>query len=208
MKKTLLLTIIFLLLCTGASAKRGYGFNGWVVKAGANYSTIVENSNSDIHNSFKAGFTAGLALDWKFTDVIGLSVDVLYSRQGSQANMDIIEKGAKITETSNYINLPVMANLYIVRGLTAKAGIQASYFLSASDEVTGTDSPEKVDLLGAYRTMDVSIPVGVSYEFGFGLIIEGRYNFGLTNIVKTTSAPLEGYKAKNSYASLTVGYRF
>lgn len=207
MKKCLLFAIAvatLLLTSIDASAQKKTNFNGWTVKLGTNFSNIIGNSDFDVPSKYKVGFTAGLGLDWLFTNVVGLSVDVLYSRQGGEFDLG---KGIKVVENSNYINVPVLANFHIVKGLVGKAGVQLGFFLSGDDRIEGTENPQNYDMIGAYRTMDVAIPVGLSYEFGFGLIIDARYHFGLTDIIK--DAPYEkGLKATNSYASLTVGYRF
>lgn len=203
MKKSLflLLSIAFVTL-TASSQDR---FKGWTVKAGANFSTITEAANVDLDYSYKAGFTAGVSLGWGFTDVVGLSVDVLFSNQG--ATMKIPRTDITITENSNYINIPVMANFFITEGLTGKAGAQLSYFLSANDKVTGAHETQNIDIISDYRTMDVSIPIGIEYAFKFGLAIEVRYNFGLTDMIKE-SPQYPNMKSYNSYGSLTLGYKF
>lgn len=203
MSKKLLLLIAFVTI--GLTSYAQTTFTGWTIKAGANLSTIVDKSDINIPYQYKVGFTAGIAFGWAFTDVVGLSVDVLYSNQGAEAILP--NTSIKVREISNYINFPVMANFYIVDGLTAKAGIQASFFLSATDEITGTSNPENHDLISGYRTMDISLPIGIEYAFDFGLAIEARYHFGLTDIIKT--APnYPNFKNYNSYASLTLGYKF
>lgn len=202
MKKIALLLLV--VVTTSLSAYSQSAFQGWTVKAGVNLSKIDGSSKMALESSYKVGFTAGFALDWKFTDVVGMSVDVLYSRQGGKTALGEVT----VTENSNYINLPVMANFHIVEGLVAKVGIQPSWFISADDEIKGGgEAPQEHDLLSAYKVMDFSIPVGICYEFKHRVSIELRYHFGLTDIVK--EAPnFPDYKARNSYASLTLGYRF
>lgn len=204
MKKIALLLLV--VVTTSLSAYSQSAFQGWTVKAGVNLSKIDGSSKMALESSYKVGFTAGFALDWKFTDVVGMSVDVLYSRQGGKTALGEVT----VTENSNYINLPVMANFHIVEGLVAKVGIQPSWFISADDSLTGkgVDDPQKYDLLSEYRVMDLSIPVGICYEFKHRVSIELRYHFGITNIVKTAAPTFSDYKAHNSYASLTLGYRF
>lgn len=52
------------------------------------------------------------------------------------------------------------------------------------------------------HTVDLSIPVGASYEY-MNVILDARYNFGLTNIYK-----IDAMKSKNRFFTITVGYRF
>jgi len=48
----------------------------------------------------------------------------------------------------------------------------------------------------------LSIPVGLSYDFKFGLILDARYNIGVTNLAKNA-----GY-TRNSVFAVTAGWRF
>ena len=50
------------------------------------------------------------------------------------------------------------------------------------------------------NTFDLSIPVGLSYEYN-NFVLDGRYNFGVTNIAK-------GVNTKNSVFQFTLGYKF
>ena len=51
--------------------------------------------------------------------------------------------------------------------------------------------------------MDVSIPVGISYEY-LNVVLDARYHFGLTKLYKDESWPTE----KNKVFTFTVGYKF
>ena len=50
------------------------------------------------------------------------------------------------------------------------------------------------------NTFDLSIPVGLSYEYK-NFVLDGRYNFGVTNISKNGNP-------KNSVFQFTLGYKF
>lgn len=62
-------------------------------------------------------------------------------------------------------------------------------------------------------TFDFSIPLSVAYESPIGLIIEARYNAGLTNVAKDAFGDNNDTydkitKNKNSVFMLTIGYKF
>lgn len=206
MKKTLLLISLALALVLTSNAQTE--FRGWTVKAGANYSTFVVGAGSNISVMPKAGFVAGLSFDWAFGSLFGVSVDALYSTQGSVANLSFLKQGVEIQENVSYLNIPVQANIYIAKGLIGKAGLQLSYVLTATDEIRGTDRPQDFDLISRYNAFDLSVPVSLAYEFNFGMVIEARYNFGITNIVNEANKALSDFKAYNSFATVTLGYRF
>jgi opacity protein-like surface antigen len=54
--------------------------------------------------------------------------------------------------------------------------------------------------------IDLSIPVGISYEFRSHFVIDARYNIGLTKVNKESVSGVKDYK--NNVVSLTVGYKF
>ena len=104
-----------------------------------------------------------------------------------------------------YLNFPILANYYVAPGLAIKAGVQPGFMLGAKQKAklleggtwydfdeSGTDGMKKFDL---------SIPLGLSYEFD-DFVIDARYNLGLTNVNDLGSA-----KVKNSVIMLTVGYK-
>lgn len=76
-----------------------------------------------------------------------MSAGLLYSGQGTKIEFE--------DESSNwkpaYLNIPFLANVYVVKGLAVKAGIQPGFMVSKDDA-------EDV------KTFDFSIPVGLYYE--------------------------------------------
>ena len=95
----------------------------------------------------------------------------------------------------DYINVPILANYYVIPGLAIKAGIQPGFLMSAKDNDGNSFKDEM-------KKVDISIPLGASYEFE-NFVIDARYNLGLTKGNKN------GDKSrKNSVLMFTVGYKF
>jgi hypothetical protein len=103
-----------------------------------------------------------------------------------------------------------LANYYVLPGLAVKAGVQPGFKMRAKakyddmtvdlDEVFGlysaaTDEKVKVS------TFDLSIPVGLSYEFK-SFVLDARYNWGLTKVVNVGDA------FYNRCFMLSLGYKF
>ena len=82
--------------------------------------------------------------------------------------------------------------------MALKTGVQPGFLLAAKAK----EGDVKVDAKNIYKTFDLSIPVGLSYDFKFGLILDARYNIGVTNLAKNT-----GY-TRNSVFAVTAGWRF
>ena len=102
----------------------------------------------------------------------------------------------------DYINFPIVANFYILKGFALKFGIQPAVNVKAaySESTYSSDisySSRGVDI----KTFDLSIPVGLSYEFmNRNLVLDARYNIGLTRLI-------EGDDSRNRVAQITAGIK-
>lgn len=132
----------------------------------------------------KVGFIAGAEFAYQASDLIGISAGVMYSMEGAKA-----DGGGNLK--LNYLNVPVLANFYVVEGLALKTGIQPGFNLSA--KAAGVDIKDYV------KSTNFSIPLGISYEID-GFIIDARYNLGVTELSDLGDA-------KGRVFQLTVGYK-
>lgn len=116
----------------------------------------------------------------------------MYSQQGYKWSED----GFSATTKLDYINIPILANVYVVKNLAVKVGIQPGFNVNTSvpgEEIFGDES-------GDAKTFDFSIPVGLSYEFS-NVVLDARYNFGVTKVG-------DGSDSCNSVFQITLGYKF
>ena len=135
----------------------------------------------------KIGVAAGAELGYQVSDAFALTAGVAYSMQGVKLD------GGKVK--MDYLNIPVLANYYVVKGLAIKAGIQPGFLLSAKAGDT--------DIKDGCKKFDLSIPVGLSYEIS-DFVIDARYNLGLTKSFKCDDVEC----TKNTVSQITLGYKF
>ena len=162
--KKIILGII--MLCASVSTFAQHSVGSWNIqpKIGLNIANLT-----DSHLDSRVGLVLGAELEYQVNPKVSLSFGGLYSQQGGDDfNVD-------------YFNIPVLAHLYVARGLALKAGLQPGF---------------KVNGEGAKST-DVSIPLGISYEFR-QINLEARYNWGLTNVAGDSN---------NSVFQVTIGYK-
>lgn len=183
MKKLIVAVITLFIGTTAFSQELDLG-----IKAGANFANI-----SDVDDlSSKTGFQAGIFAGIKFTDKVGVQADILYSQQGAELDSGKFDL--------NYINIPVVLKYYLVQGLNVQAGPQFGFILDDDIYVDafGTNSIDA----NAEKT-DVSAVIGAGYDFPFGVRLDTRYNFGLTEVSKT-----DNFEGKNNVFSIALGYSF
>ena len=106
---------------------------------------------------------------------------------------------AELTFDLTYVNLPIVLKYYLVSGLHIQLGPQFGVLIDESlSETLTNDYKEIVE-------SQISGIIGVGYDLPCGLRIDGRYNFGLTDISKSVA---ENEGIKNSVFTLAVGFAF
>ncbi len=176
-----MLVVVAMMATLSASAQ------GMYIKpmVGANLTKFV----GDVSNQkFKVGLVAGAEFGYDVSERFGLTAGLLYAMQGSKT------KGADNNTNVDYLNIPVLANVYIVPGLAIKAGPQIGIRTRAKYD--------DIDLKDDFKAIDFSIPVGLSYEIS-DFVIDARYNIGISNIAKDSGDD----KIRNSVFQLTLGYK-
>lgn len=127
--------------------------------------------------------------------------------------------GGELGVSLHYIDVPITANYYLFKGFSLKAGVQMGFLTQA--KMKGLEQFWDSDNLKDYlQKIDISIPVGISYEIS-KVKIDARYHWGLTNIgdkmlrkytytstgdIATINQIGINTNMKNSYFTLTVGY--
>ena len=229
MKKVILmLTVLLSAVATTAFGQLPVGHFAVTPRAGLSIANLTNNelytAAGALNSKNKSGFVAGADVEYQLLKPLSLSLGAYFTQQG--ASYDDYEVKAQDPKYDyegvhgqsvdlQYINVPLLANLYVGRGLALKAGVQAGFALSAKEKSETTLFNR--DELGRYeyaetkevnqdlscRNVSFSIPVGISYEW-MGIMLDARYNIGLTNIY---SKKVE-YESKNKWLTFTLGYKF
>lgn len=192
------------------------GFNvSFLTNAGKSY--LVEplgGKPMEGSRDVKLGFVAGVEGEYQITPMISVAAGLLYSMQGTRWE-DLESQTAYYRAMSkdrmvnlSYLNIPIVANFYVLKGFALKAGVQAGFLLDSKGKETIYDNLENREVetsgdIEGIKKFDLSIPLGASYEFN-NVVIDARYNLGLTKV-----CPGEDNKSsKNSVVQVTVGYKF
>ena len=180
--------------------KKDFSFG---LKVGLNSSLISEGGDDVVSGM---GLAIGVFGALKLGTDLGLSAELLYSQQGCEFDR---LAAAKLGVTSakikfDYLNIPILINWYLpwVEGLTVKGGLQPAFLLASTFDFVIGDISFSSDSKESFETLDFAIPLGVSYELDFGLLLDVRYNIGITNVFKNSD------DGNNRVFQFTVGYRF
>ena len=158
---------------------------------------------------------------------MGISLGAYYAKQGfrwpsyqteSKDNGKTVLTGYNNQHVDlNYIQVPLMVKAYVTRQLALLLGVQAGFLLGDgkykgdSSEVTidktgnsSYEEKESFDEKWPAKKCDVSIPIGVSYEYQ-NVILDARYQLGWSKVDKVANMPSQ---SKTNAFTVSVGYRF
>ena len=188
--KKILVVAALMLSSVYTFAQHAVGSFNLQPKVGVSIANLTEFKGTDP----RVGVVAGVEGEYQASDIISVSAGVLYSMQGAKGN---IGNSNDATNRLDYINVPIMANVYVVKGLAVKLGVQPGFNVSNKIKKNNLNA---VDNSIKAQSVDVSIPVGLSYEYS-NFQLDARYNWGVSKALKWSDA-------KNSVFQITLGYKF
>ena len=192
--KKLILMAVMALATVSSFAQHAVGTFTIQPKVGLNLANVTKG-DGDI----RVGAVAGAEFEYQVSDIFSLSAGALYSMQGCKGEVNVEGFDVDATVKLDYINIPILANVYVAKGLAVKLGIQPGFNVTHKMSAKQGSASGSVDFSGV-KSVDFSIPVGLSYEFN-NFVIDGRYNFGVTKFA-------DGSDSKNSVFQFTLGYKF
>jgi hypothetical protein len=143
------------------------------LKAGLNVANL-KNSGFDMGS--KLGLNAGLLAHIHLTPNLALQPEVMYSGQGAKYTVS----GQEHELSLNYINIPLQLQYMFDNGFRLQTGPQLGFLAGVNDKIGNSETGYFTSQ--DFKTVDVSWSAGLSYLSTSGLGVDGRYNFGLSNI--------------------------
>lgn len=187
MKKVLILLAITLSSTTFYAQGLDLG-----LKAGLNFSNISDATGL----SNKTGFVVGAFAGAKLGDKLGIQGDLLYSAQGAKSD----EAGIDDIDL-NYVNVPVVLKYFVTDQIHIHAGPQFGFVVD--------DNVAKVfSNIAEAESFDLSGIVGIGIDLPMGIRLDGRYNFGLSDVFESKDTAQVESGGKNSVITLSAGYSF
>lgn len=186
--KKIILAAAALLMTTGAFAQMNFD---WGVKGGLTLGNFTKIDDTKMKPSIYLGAFA----EFPINEYLSIQPEVIYSRQGFNYKVD----GDRVNARFNYLNVPILAKIYVLENLSLDLGPQFGILLNAKQKYDG--GTEDID---DAKNFDISVPIGLSYKINGMFDVSARYILGLTEVVKWG----DNEKAKNSVIQIGVGYRF
>ena len=155
------------------------------LKGGLNVSKLTYSDGRDV--DWRTGFNLGGLAHIHITPAFSLQPEIYYSSQGGKMSNPF--GNGTLNLNLSYINVPVLLQYNFANGFRLQGGPQVGFLVGVSDKV---DDVELHRLSTSnFKSVDVSLPLGLSYLGYSGLGVDTRFNIGLTNINKASSPTIK-----------------
>jgi hypothetical protein len=187
--------------------------NAQVIKAGLKGGLNTSNIISNIDNTqLKLGFQAGGMISLDFIPKVSIQTEILYSLQGTGFDTDSDDFSYRWD--LHYLQVPVLAKIYLTDNLNIQVGPSFNFLLGASsagnldsgfdflDDLIGDFTTGDID--DSFSNADIAAVLGIGYDIN-NVTVALRYNLSLTNINDIEN---DDEKWRNQVINLSLGYYF
>lgn len=176
------------------------------VKGGVNFATI--NGDGFDSPDSRTSFHVGALAEFPLADIFSLQVEALYSGQGFEydvPSIPFVTEGGKVEYQLDYINVPVLAKVYLFKGFSLEAGPQFSFLVNEEIDSAPNDNEGDTNT-DAAKDFEFGFAGGVTFQTEMGLFATARYTQGVTEIFEDREDA--DNKATNSVFQIGIGYKF
>ncbi len=183
------------------------------IRAGYTLSDVtVKGPNGLIDNPYGAlsSLHAGIDARINLTERLAIVSGLQYARKGHKS--EIPQPNGSVASASNelhYLNLPIVADFRLWKGLSLQGGIEAGSLLGAYTKAAG----EKVDNKSLYEDFDFGLAAGFEYRFNEAFFIGARHILGVSSIQQIEFTDVNGTglgkgSSRNQATQISAGYRY
>ena len=190
-----------ILMISGSSVMMAQSELAFGIKGGVNFSNLTGDGFGEYDDdSARTSFNLGAVLEIPVSEKFAVQPEVFYSGQG----FDIVqnEDGEDLEFQLDYINVPVLAKIYLVQGLYLEAGPQVGFLVES--KIDGPNGELLLDEDG-FNDIDFAGAVGLGYKFNGGLYLNARYTQGFTDIYDGETGD---NSTKNGVFAASLGFIF
>jgi hypothetical protein len=199
------LVALFATVAVPRTLDAGIGF-----KAGYTSASLSLESSTPLPFSFGSlsSFAGGLSFEAGL-GFFSIDPEILYVRMGVRYEVDELNS---LEFRNDYIQVPVLLKFTVIPVGPIRpflcAGGYGAYLIKAKGVMEEGGVPTEEDMSDNYQRFDYGVVGGLGVAFklpGIGLSIEGRYTYGLQNLVKD---PAPGDSMKNQCWMALAGISF
>ncbi|MHA6250242.1 porin family protein [Pontibacter sp. CAU 1760] len=195
--------------------RAGVNVADWEGETMQSVQDLANQTNGAIMQEMRTGFHAGGYVTIPILPGFEIEPGLQYSQKGTVLrgkipiqDSEFLKANLTVTNKAEYLDLPLLARVYVGEGFHFYAGPQVSYLVSNKVEARAgafgfNAVNQEFDIKNRIREVDVAVSGGLGYKFASGFNISAGYDYGLSTVDKNGS-----FDTFNRVAKASVGYTF
>ena len=171
--------------------------------------------DGSISKQMRPGFYAGVFATLPIAPGFAIEPGITYAEKGAVLKgtlpfpaLDFLNANVTGTARLAYIDVPVLAKVYLTPGFYLYAGPQASFLVNGKARVDASvlgfsAYKQDFDVADQLRKVDFAAVGGLGYQFDNGLGLSAGYDYGLTSLDANNR-----FQAYNRVAKVGLSYAF
>ncbi len=206
MKRIVITMLVLVSLVTVQAQEEMLRFG---IKTGANFSNRIGDRASEFGT--RTSFHLGVVTEIPLTERFALQSEMMYSGEGVRVSEKQEESSFESVVKIDYLQIPVLVKIYLIKGLSLEAGPQIGFLIAAKEVSKATFLEEGVEVKEVFdnkvneeiTSFVTAANFGLGYQFANSVFVGTRATFGFTKTFKNEP---------NSHSlvvlQLSVGYKF
>lgn len=170
------------------------------VKIGPLWTSYSTASNQSFNYKTSTGWEGGIWFGGNRGGRVGVMGEILYAKKKQESDT----AGQTGSTSLQYLEIPILTRINI--GSRSRSGVSIYGLVGPVFDINLKASSGGVDVKNRYESLDLGLLGGVGIEIT-RFLIEGRFNHGFRNVLKSGDAAAVGDIKTNSFAMLA-GLRF
>ncbi|GHA78887.1 porin family protein [Pontibacter akesuensis] len=199
----------------GFGIRAGVNLSDWDGETMQSVQDLVDMTNGTVTQQMRTGFHAGGYLSIPVAPGFEIEPGLQYSQKGTVLTgkipveqVEFLNTNVTLTNKAEYLDLPILAKVYVGEGFHIYAGPQVSYLLSnkikAEAGALGFKAlNQEWDMKSGFREVDLAVTGGLGYKFASGFNVSAGYDYGVNSIDKNGS-----FDTYNRVIKASVGFTF
>lgn len=195
--------------------RAGLNLADWQGETVQSMQDLVDMSGGYVSKEMRPGFHVGTYVSIPVAPGFEIEPGLQYSQKGTVLKgkipleqFDFLNANVTLTNKAEYLDLPILAKVYVGEGFHIFAGPQVSYLLSnkvsAEAGAFGFKAlNQEWDMNSGFRDFDVALTGGLGYRFANGFNLSAGYDYGLNSIDSNGS-----FDTYNHVIKASVGFTF
>jgi hypothetical protein len=196
---------------TSVGLRAGYTLSDVLVKEPDGL--IIEgNPDFELDEDYRPLHSFHIGIDGRLpiSERLSILASILYARKGYIGTLDW--PSADATWALHYLNLPLVADFCLWKGLSLQGGVEASWLIDAQ-VISGGESFDPRNSFSNINEFDFGLVGGLEYRFQKGFFIGARYIFGIAPLEKfevtnDNGESLGDVASHNIATQISLGYRY